>query len=229
MGHYLVVGLGSIGGPIAKKLADSGHKVSGMMRGYMNGRVGIVRIQERLNIHHVYREDVTELINVEHMVHLGSEPFDGVVYAAGNCPPNGFDKEVEKPMSKLGWLKVKEDLDTHAIGLYYLMRFLISRDLLSKDARIAVIGSAITRFVGKEQDAPPPLHFFHYAAAKAAQEAIANGFNHEFRVDGSSREVVVLKPGAVDTPFHEGSKFNPPNIVSVESVVEDALAALNLQ
>lgn len=87
--------------------------------------------------------------------------------------------------------------------------------LLSQDAAIVLIGAQ------HERMRLPGLSA--YAASKAGLEAFAEAFQKEQR----QKRVIVLRPGAVDTPFWRKVPFRlPPNALTPESVAAWVLQAI---
>lgn len=215
-------GTGSIGSAVCLALLKAGYNIDVISRG---NRPGVLfQIVEKKDPHllenGVVREQVMDVTVGGEMnltfgwPHNGS--FKGIVYAVGDCPPGGFDQTVEKPLNEIHFHRFADELNRHVVGLFNAyQRF---HRAIKNNGHIVVIGSAITRL--NDVNCPPWLHAGHYATAKAAQQELVNWLRRDPYIKEKKILVHRLAPAAVDTPFHEGCKHQPPAKVSVNDVAK---------
>ncbi len=156
---------------------------------------------------------------------------DGIIYAVGNCPPGGFDKEVGQSLTTVCHgdpdveTKLREALLLHVVGLRNVSTLFCA--LKERRSPVVVISSAITRLSSPNAPPIPPwLHAGHYAAATAAKDALVAWLRQDPVVKEKELLIHRLAFGAVNTPFHQGCTHVPPTMLSLDEVADHVLKAL---
>ena len=227
--EYLIVGgTGSIGSVVVDTLAARKATVHVFSRGerktFTSGRnrtgFGQASVYD-------YLCDVTIATQVEkcflQYFNQQDPTLDGIVYCVGHCPPGGFDKAIEVPLSNMSLSYFMEEHNRQVVGLFNTLRQFQSQ--IKPLGNVVVVGSAITRLT--PDDCPPFLHAWQYSAAKAAQLKVTHGFRCDPAFKGKDIRFTHISPIAVDTPFHEGCQHNPPAKVSIERVIKEIVSGLS--
>ncbi|MAF80645.1 hypothetical protein CL628_01385 [bacterium] len=219
--NYIVVGgKGFIGSAVTKRLHELGNNVTVISRSRDPDPYKVCDL-ERVTF---VSADVTNSVRFWEEVSELPESHRSVIYAVGDCPEQGFDAAVRNPLStEDGVSALVDEISMHAIGLANAVSRLLPK--IADGGSLVVIGSDITR-LNKGADRPEWLQAGHYAAAKAAQATMVQGW---YRRDPgfTSRNILahLIEPGAVDGPFHEGSAHPKPPTISVARVVEAVVIA----
>ncbi len=218
---------GNLGRPITYGLLDKGAVVCAFARrlsGLVQLRADNVAAEPDNLL--LFDESVLNLHALARRQHSlpSLSGLDGYVYCVGQCPPQGFDREVSRPLTQLLPKALEWEIDRHAVGLVQAHSYLVAHELLRRGGRVVVIGSAITRL--EESTCPPWLNSWHYLAANAAKEALVRGLRHNPATRHWELRIHYLAFGAVNTPFHHGCEHKPPAMLEVDEVVEEVLAAL---
>ncbi len=155
----------------------------------------------------VIAADISQPAQVSGAARMAAEmgaPFDLYIYAAGDIASL---KTAEMPPAD--WNRI---LSANLTGAFFTAQ--ASLPHLKPDARLVFIGAVHERL------RLPGLSA--YAAAKAGLEAFAEVLRKETRLP-----VLVVRPGAVDTPFWKKVPFAmPKNALSPASLAEQILAAV---
>jgi NAD(P)-dependent dehydrogenase (short-subunit alcohol dehydrogenase family) len=182
MKHALVWGAaGGIGKALTQKLIDQDYTV-----------VAVSRHPNKLNALTPYSiaTDVSIPSQVRAAVHQArsiSESFDLYIYSAGEIA------SIKNPdMKDKDWQRI---LDANLTGAFLTAQ--ASLPLLTSEAKLV--------FLGAIQERLRLPGFSAYAAAKAGLEAFAETLRKETR-----RRVLVVRPGAVNTPFWSKVPFSMP-------------------
>ena len=190
---------GGIGQALTQTLAASGHAVVAVSRH---------PAEMKALTPHVIAADVTQPAQVSGAARMAAEmgaPFDLYIYAAGDIASL---KTAEMPLAD--WNRI---LSANLTGAFFTAQ--ASLPHLKADARLVFIGAVHERL------RLPGLSA--YAAAKAGLEAFAEVLRKETRLP-----VLVVRPGAVDTPFWKKVPFAmPKNALSPASLAEQILAAVS--
>ncbi|MGQ9832582.1 MAG: SDR family NAD(P)-dependent oxidoreductase [Candidatus Villigracilaceae bacterium] len=190
---------GGIGRALTEKLTASGHTVIAVSRH---------PAEMKALTPHVVAADVSQPAQVSGAARMAAEmgaPFDLYIYAAGDIASR---KTAE--MTPADWNRI---LSANLTGAFLTVQ--ASLPHLKADARLVFIGAVHERL------RLPGLSA--YAAAKAGLEAFAEVLRKETRLP-----VLVIRPGAVDTPFWGKVPFSmPKNALSPASLAEQILAAVS--
>lgn len=220
MKSYLVLGAaGSIGQEVVYRLLSTRHRVLALVREHHK----VIRRELPHNgaivdvIEDVADREALETYanNLSHLYDL-----DGIVYAVGHCPPNGFPGAIEHPLSQLPLDQYRREIDMHQIGV--LNVFQCMRRNLKDGGCFVFISSAITRLKGQF---PPFLQAHYHASVIAAEDWLVDGMRHDPMITDHRIKVHRLAPAAVDTPFHHGGP-QPPKLIPISTVVEEVIQAL---
>lgn len=189
---------GGIGKALTQKLVDEGLAVVAVSR----------RPSEMKTLTpHVIAADVTQPSQVAAAARMAGEmlpAFDLFLYTAGDIASL---KVAE--MTPGDWNRL---LAANLTGAFLTAQ--ASLPLLAPDARLVFLGAVHERL------RLPGLSA--YAAAKAGLEAFAEALRKETR-----RPVLVVRPGAVDTPFWRKVPFSmPKNALSPQALAEAIFSAL---
>lgn len=212
MNVLVIGGSGFIGGAIARELEVQGHKV--FKTSLTEGRSGCARL------------DVMDIGSIEAttVAFESVGKLDAIVYAVGNCPKGGFMNEINKPLTVIDSSELRKNLELHVEGFLNVVQGLWP--LLTDGGHIVVVSSAITRL--NDAPAPPFLTVGHYAAAKAAQDALIGWLRKDQNILEKGIKIHRLAPPAVDSPFHVGTpeQFSPPALLPVGVISSAAVMAL---
>ncbi|MCX7755465.1 MAG: SDR family NAD(P)-dependent oxidoreductase [Anaerolineales bacterium] len=189
---------GGIGKALTQQLTASGHMVVAVSRHPAEMKALTPR---------VIAADVTQPAQVSAAARMAAgmgAPFDLFIYAAGDIASL---KTAE--MTPADWNRI---LSANLTGAFLTAQ--ASLPHLKADARLVFIGAVHERL------RLPGLSA--YAAAKAGLEAFAEVLRKETRLP-----VLVVRPGAVDTPFWKKVPFSmPKNALSPQTLAEKILTAL---
>jgi len=209
--NIAVLGAGGfLGGHVVTELVKKGF-----------GVWGSVRTQEaeekvsKLGAHPV-RIDVTKNIAET----FGSLVFDDLVYTVGHCPPAGFSKAINQPLSEIPMGMYEREIKAHQIGVLNVFQGFLPR--LQFGGSMVFISSAITRF---KYDWPEFLQAHYYASVISAGDWLLAGMRMDPLVREKQIRIHRIAPAAIDSPFHIGSKS--PDLVPVEIVVQEILLAMD--
>jgi NAD(P)-dependent dehydrogenase (short-subunit alcohol dehydrogenase family) len=189
---------GGIGRALTEKLTASGHAVVAVSRH---------PAEMKALTPHVIAADVSQPAQVSGAARMAAQmgaPFDLFIYAAGDIASL---KTTE--MTPADWNRI---LAANLTGAFLTAQ--ASLPHLKADARLVFIGAVHERL------RLPGLSA--YAAAKAGLEAFAEVLRKETRLP-----VLIVRPGAVDTPFWQKVPFSmPKNALSPDALAEKILAAV---
>ncbi len=189
---------GGIGQALTQTLAASGHAVVAVSRH---------PAEMKALTPHVIAADVTQPAQVSGAARMAAgmgAPFDLFIYAAGDI---ALLKTAE--MTPADWNRI---LSANLTGAFLTSQ--ASLPYLKADARLVFIGAVHERL------RLPGLSA--YAAAKAGLEAFAEVLRKETRLP-----ILVVRPGAVDTPFWKKVPFSmPKHALSPQGLAEKILTAL---
>jgi 3-oxoacyl-[acyl-carrier protein] reductase len=191
---------GGIGRAIARKLKDDDWQVIGVRR-HVDDLAGVTD--------YAFQADVADPFAVQRAVLAAGQEVGEAqlfVYAAGDI--------VAEPAAKMTPDTFRRIMDANLIGAYNAVHH--SLPFLTADAPLVFLGAV------SERMRLPGLSA--YAAAKAGLEAFAEALRKEER----KRQVIVVRPGAVNTEFWQKVPFKMPgNALSPEAVAEKVAAAVN--
>lgn len=220
MKTYLVFGAaGSIGQEIVRQLIAAGHGVIATVRGHN------LTVENNLTLSRASVKLVENVADRKALMMYANDlrnicVLDGIIYAIGHCPPNGFEDAIKYPLSQLPLEKYKSEIDMHQIGVLNVFQCM-SQNL--KDGGCFVfISSAITRLKGQF---PSFLQAHYHASVISAEDYLIDGMRHDPMI--AERKIMVhrIAPTAVDTHFHrEGPK--PPKLIPITTVAEEIIGAL---
>ncbi|MFA6353614.1 MAG: SDR family oxidoreductase [Candidatus Paceibacterota bacterium] len=202
--QFLIVGgTGSIGGAIADEIFSHSHSV-------------VITGKKELDV--TNEESIRDFFS-------SFPSFDGMVYAVGSCPPKGYMKEIETPLSKIDVSRLSTDFNLHVVGLLRVVQQM--KGVLKESSPILVISSGITRI--PDCGCPANLYAGHYATIKASQNELVKWLRRDPFIREKGILIHRLGVGAVDTPFHEGAseELKPPILYSLEEVAKRAIKALD--
>jgi NAD(P)-dependent dehydrogenase (short-subunit alcohol dehydrogenase family) len=189
---------GGIGKALTQQLTASGHAVVAVSRH---------PAEMKALTPHVIAADLSQPAQVSAAARMAAEmgaPFDLFIYAAGDITSL---KTAE--MTPADWNRI---LSANLTGAFLTAQSSLPH--LKADARLVFIGAVHERL------RLPGLSA--YAAAKAGLEAFAEVLRKETRLP-----VLVVRPGAVNTPFWKKVPFSmPKNALSPQSLAEKILTAL---
>ncbi len=179
-----------IGAAICARLAADGHDI---VLGYHSdaeaaGKVaGTVRDAGRRCT--AVRVDTADEAAVDHLFDTAAllGPVTGLVNNAGVSGPNG-------PLAEADAAGIRRSLDVNVLG-YLLCARRAVRDM----ARTG--GGAVVNISSAAATLGAPGQYVHYAAAKAAVDAMTVGLSKEVAADGI--RVNCVAPGTVWTDFHQ--------------------------
>lgn len=217
---YLVFGAaGSIGQETVHQLLAAGHRV-------------IASVRERGKIKEELLRNEALLVNViENVAHQQTlEAYasylsnfcrlDGIIYAVGHCPPNGFLDAIKYPLSQLPLDEYEREIDMHQIGVLNVFQRMVGN--LKNGGCFVFISSAITRLKGQF---PPFLQAHYHASVISAEDWLVDGMRHDPIIAEREIKVHRVAPAAVDTLFHRGGP-QPPKLIPISTVVEEIIRAL---
>jgi NAD(P)-dependent dehydrogenase (short-subunit alcohol dehydrogenase family) len=217
-------GTGSIGSAIAIGLVVSGAKVTVLCRG-----------NAKRNIRDLERAKVSIIDNVDVMTDVGMYQmppdlgdFDVVIYAVGECPPHGFDEATDTELIDYKPESLIDEVELYCNGLLRVFQGCFDGEgaQLKPGGDFLVVGSAIAR-LKKNDRVPDEIHLWPHAGVMALQRALVYGMWHEPVVRKNKIRIHSIRPGAVQTVFHEGSKKpKPPSALEISDVVGQVLYAL---
>ena len=191
---------GGIGRALAHKLKDDGWQVIGVSR-EGDDLAGVAD--------YAYAADVADAFAVQRaMLAAGQEAGEAhlFVYAAGDI--------ASEPAARMTPAAFRRILDANLLGAYNAVHH--SLPLLTADAPLLFLGAV------SERMRLPGLSA--YAAAKAGLEAFAEALRKEER----KRQVIVVRPGAVNTSFWRKVPFKMPgNALAPAAVAEKVVEAVN--
>ncbi len=176
-----------IGAASAMLLASRGHSILLNYHSNENEAHEVARaIQAAGGNARTIRADVSDLIQVEHLVAEGTDAFgaiDGFVHCAS--PPT-----VPQPFSETSWQNVQQHLDTQLRGAFNCAQLLLPKMAENKSGSIVFLGSIYS-------DGVPPTQLMPYIVTKAALSAFARSLAVEYGPKGI--RVNVLSPGMTQT------------------------------
>lgn len=227
----VVGGSGSVGSALTGALLERGATVYAVAR----SRRGLKRLAElhqrsphagRLRT--VARVDVRDPFSMSGLIELLEEAnvrLWSMIYTVGLCRKGQFISQISTPLSKRETERWVEDIHTYATGFLHTCQAFLP--LCEDHGHIVALSSAITRL--DDKSCPPWLHAWGYIASKAALDKLITGFRHDPVVRKRNIRVHRIAPGALNTPFHEGTppERRPPALLSVSAVVDEVLAALS--
>ena len=144
----------------------------------------------------------------------------GVIYAVGHCPPNGFPEEIKYPLSQLPLERYQKEIGMHQVGVLNVFQSFV--DKIEAGGCFVFISSAITRLRGKF---PPFLQAYHHASVIDAEDWLVDGMRHDPIVAERKLKIHRLAPAAVDTPFHQSGP-RPPKLLPISTIVDEVVSAL---
>lgn len=205
MGDYLVTGArGGMGRAVCERLTQAGCRVYGV-----DVKTGAEENWPCL------RADLTapgEIEGALEEIRAQTQGMDGVIHTAGIYDLNSLAEMPEEDFIR--------DFRVNVLGAYRIVK--LSLPLLKKGGRVVIVTSELAPL--------PPLPFTGiYAATKAAEEKYALSLQMELQLLG--RRVIVVRPGAVDTPllpasterlcsFCENTKLYPCNADRFRRIVD---------
>ncbi|MFM9370099.1 SDR family NAD(P)-dependent oxidoreductase [Streptomyces sp. Da 82-17] len=179
-----------IGAAICVRLAAEGHDV---VIGYRADTSAAEQVAEAVRAHGrrclTVRVDTADETDVDHLFDTARQlgPVTGLVNNAGVSGPNG-------PLAEADAEGMRRALDVNVLG-YLLCARRAVRDMSARGSGAIVnISSAAATLGG-------PGQYVHYAAAKAAVDAMTVGLAKE--VAGQGIRVNCVAPGTIWTDFHE--------------------------
>ncbi len=219
-------GSGSIGRGIVMALLQRGAMVEAVSSNYRRSQEILTKLKAEYGAKlEINAADVTKDGSMYYFganLRVGSSlPLHGIVYAVGNCPPAGFDQVIGTPLTQLHLRDLADELDMHVVGLLNVAKLFES---IERGSAVVVIGSAVTRVT--DEQCPSWLYAGQYATAKAAQAELIKWLRRDPVVKEKKILIHRLAPAAVDTPFHQGCKYQPPAMLSVEEVAQRVIQAL---
>lgn len=215
----VVIGVtGAIGSALAERLVDRGYRIIGLSRSAgLIGRFASSGSGLRGELHEssVDVRDIDAVRAAARDVANRVGPPKAVIYAVGR-PPDVEVSLLEYPAAE--W---SATIDTYVSGFIYSVQCFAP--LLQSGGHIVALGSAITRFTTATL---PPFHAGHYAAAKAALDAVCVWARRDLHARGIllSR----LAPSAVDTDYHRRAprERRPPTVVPMERLCYRIISAI---
>ena len=174
-----------IGAAIVRRLAADGHDVVIGYRSRREAAEGVAaEVREAGRSAWVLQVDVADPASAERFI-AAAGPLTGLVNNAGEATAVGRleDLDVEA---------VRHDLDVLVLGVLACCRAAIPA-LRATGGAIVNISSGAATIGGAGE-------FVHYAAAKAAVDALTVGLSRELAADGI--RVNAVAPGLVETEFH---------------------------
>jgi len=190
---------GGIGKALTEKLTTNGQSVVAVSRH---------PAEMKALTPHVIAADISQPAQVSGAARMAAgmgAPFDLFIYTAG-----GIASLKTAEMTPADWNRI---LSANLTGAFLTAQ--ASLPHLKADARLVFIGAVHERL------RLPGLSA--YAAAKAGLEAFAEVLRKETRLP-----VLVVRPGAVDTPFWKKVPFAmPKNALSADSLAGQILAAID--
>ncbi|MDI3387895.1 SDR family oxidoreductase [Streptomyces sp. B-S-A8] len=179
-----------IGAAICVRLAAEGHDV---VVGYRSDTAAAQQVADAVAAHGrrclTVRVDTADETDGDHLFATARQlgPVTGLVNNAGVSGPNG-------PLAEADAEGMRRALDVNVLG-YLLCARRAVRDMTARRSGAVVnISSAAATLGG-------PGQYVHYAAAKAAVDAMTVGLAKEVAADGI--RVNCVAPGTVRTDFHE--------------------------
>jgi NAD(P)-dependent dehydrogenase (short-subunit alcohol dehydrogenase family) len=138
-----------------------------------------------------------------------------VIYAVGRPP------DIDVPLLAYPSAEWSATIDTYVSGFIYSVQCFAP--LMRSGGHVVALSSAITRFTTATL---PPFHAGHYAAAKAALDAVCVWARRDLHERGMllSR----LAPSAVDTDYHRRAprERRPPTVVLIERLCHRIISAI---
>jgi 3-oxoacyl-[acyl-carrier protein] reductase len=190
---------GGIGSALARQLKAVGWQVAGISR-HGADQAGYTD--------YAFEADVADPFAVQRAVLLAGQEIGEAqlfVYAVGDI--------VAEPASRMAPDTFRRILDANLLGAHYAVHY--GLPLLTATAPLIFVGAVTERLRLQGLSA--------YAAAKAGLEAFAAALRKEER----HRQVIVVRPGAVNTAFWRKVPFKMPgNALSPEAVAELVVAAV---
>jgi NAD(P)-dependent dehydrogenase (short-subunit alcohol dehydrogenase family) len=201
MAHALIWGVdGGIGAALAGELMAGGWQVAGIAR-REPAQAAVEARYQAANFADQYEVDSAILAAAQDHPQL-----DLMVYAAGD-----ITSQKVADMTPTIWQQM---LDANLTGPFLTTRQTLP--LLAPDATLLYIGAV------QERLRLPGLSA--YAAAKAGLEAFVEAFAKEER----KRKILLVRPGAVDTPFWAKVALRlPKNALAPATLAQQIVAAIN--
>lgn len=220
MKTYLVLGAaGSVGRSLVPKLAAYGHRVIASVRSrHRQAEQEFLRYGALVHaIEDVANRDIMEDYsrNLAELYKL-----NGIIYAVGHCPPNGFQEANRFPLSQLSLEVYEQEIRMHQIGLLNVFQCLMNN--LERGGCFIFISSAITRLRG---NFPDFLRTHYHASVIDAGHWLVEGMRHDPAINERRIKIHELAPGALDTAFHSE---NPESLkrIPVDQVADAIMLAL---
>jgi len=217
---YIVFGAGgSIGSAIVGHLRGGGHWVVSSPRkkndqpgavpeNYSQGVIKVMEDVSNRKLLDLYARDLSK-----------DKRFDGVIYAVGHCPPNGFPDAIKYPLSQLPLDEYQREVDMHQFGALNVFQSMIP---YMKDGGLFLfITSAITRF----EVLPPFLHAYHHTSVIAAEDWLIRGMRADPTVVGRNIKIHRIAPSAINTAFHHAGP-KPPKLLQIADVAGAVMEAI---
>lgn len=222
---------GSIGSAVVEALLAQGVTVVPVFRKDTQRTMELVQTW-KIDPGQAHFWDATSEVNMEQMFHA-VDRLDGLVYAVGHCPLEGFRWAVSQPLSTMRPELLETALAMHIWGPYHVLRASLSQSpkdvVINPGAKFVFVSSAIGRTTAEGKLPPSFLQAGYYAAAMDGM----NTFLRFMRVDplllAKKIKLQLLLFGAIDTPFHVDVPLamRPPALLPMSTVVAEILAALN--
>lgn len=191
---------GGIGRALARKLRDDGWQVIGVSR-QGDDLAGVADV--------AFAADVADPFAVQRVALAAVQEAGEAqlfIYAAGDI--------AAEPAARMTPAAFRRIIDANLLGAYNAVHH--SLPLLAADAPLVFLGAV------SERMRLPGLSA--YAAAKAGLEAFAEALRKEER----KRQVIVVRPGAVNTGFWRKVPFKMPgSALSPDALADKVLAAIN--
>ncbi|MGB9608792.1 MAG: SDR family NAD(P)-dependent oxidoreductase, partial [Minisyncoccia bacterium] len=146
---------------------------------------------------------------------------DGIIYAVGHCPPNGFQDAIKHPLSQLSLDKYRSEINMHQVGVLNVFQCMTPK--LKDGGCFVFISSAITRLKGQF---PPFLQAHYHASVISAEDWLIEGMRNDPLIIKRKIKVHRVAPAAVDTPFYQGYQGPKPKLIPIERVAKEIVHAL---
>lgn len=222
MGRYVVLGAsGALGTEVCGQVLRRGHQVSAIA----STEQSLSRLQSKHRDIDCFRADVRSDLAVADIAYSelhADGRVDGVIYLVGRCPEGGFDNVIAHRLEDPQVVaNLQTDLDLHVIGALTVF------GEFSKDVReggsFTFISSACNRVL--QGGAPDWLHLGHHGTAIAALDGLIGWMRLAAVTKEKGFIINRVAPGAIDTPFHQKCRRQPPaklSLVDVATALVDA-------
>jgi 3-oxoacyl-[acyl-carrier protein] reductase len=188
---------GGIGSALVKTLKHEGWRVFAVARDEM-------KIPDEADF--TYSFDAGDANGITNIVTLCAQETDGlemVVYAAGGIFADPLDK-----LAPEDW---QATIDANLTGAFLAARS--SLNLMNKNAHLLFLGAYVDKITLPR--------FGAYTTAKAGLESMVAILQKENR----KKNITIVRPPAVDTPFWDNVPFNLPDGALQPQAVADAILA----